>query len=48
VDELLKRVDGLTTQGLLANEPFVTAVLHATQIAMRSHQVDKLQALKTP
>ena len=44
--ELEQRVAGFTVDSLGENEQFVTAVLHATQMAIRSHQEEKLDALR--
>ncbi len=45
VSELQGRVEELS-KPLEENERFLTAVLHANQIAMRAHQEDKLRALR--
>lgn len=47
VEELQKRVDGLTFEALSENEKFITISLQATQIAMRTHQKEKLLALRS-
>jgi hypothetical protein len=46
VEELQKRVEGLTPERLAENDMFVTAVAQASQIAVRTHQVKKIEALK--
>jgi len=38
--------DGINLESLRDNEQFVSIVLHATQIALRTHQEAKLQALR--
>ena len=45
VSELQDRVSDLS-KPLDDNEQFLTAVLHANQIAMRTHQEEKLRALR--
>lgn len=37
---------GLSAEDLAQNEAFTTAFLHASQVAMRSHQKEKLRALR--
>lgn len=46
VADLQKRVAGLTPERLAANEAFITVAMQATQIAVRNHQQEKLQALR--
>ena len=46
VQELLQRVDGLTPEALSENDRFISATLHASQIALRSHQEEKLRLLQ--
>ncbi len=46
VREIEARVAGLTPEQLSHNETFVSTLLHATQIASRNHQEEKLQALR--
>ncbi len=46
VSELEQRVANLSAETLSQNEVFVTVALHATQIALRNHQDEKLQALR--
>lgn len=45
IEELKKRV-GSVEENLSNNEVFVTAALHANQIAQRTHQEEKLLALR--
>ncbi|MCO5103804.1 MAG: hypothetical protein M9919_07335 [Burkholderiaceae bacterium] len=37
---------GLDLSGLQQNEEFISAVMHASQAALRTHQTEKLQALR--
>lgn len=46
MERLCKTVEGLTEEKLRDNSAFITAVLHATTIAIRSHQQEKLDALR--
>lgn len=46
LDELSKRVAKLTPERLSQDEAFTTAFLHASQIALRTHQEEKRQALQ--
>jgi hypothetical protein len=46
VVELGARVDALTPERLAEDEVFVTVVMQASQIAVRNHRVEKLQALR--
>lgn len=46
LQELEKKVEGFEIESLSRNETFVTIVMHATQIAIRNHQQEKLQALR--
>ncbi len=46
VTELQERVNGLTQEKLASNEAFVSVFIQASQIAIRNHQNEKLQALK--
>lgn len=46
VSELEQQVANLSTETLSQNEIFVTIALQATQIALRNHQDEKLQALR--
>lgn len=43
---LEKQVDGFSVENLKDDESFITAVVHASQIAIRTHQREKLNALK--
>ena len=44
--ELEKTVNGFKLESLAENEVFTTVVLHATQIAIRNHQQEKIEALR--
>src|SRR5690348_4059204 len=46
LDELSKRVEKLTPEYLSQHEAFTTAFLHASQIAIRTHQEEKREALQ--
>lgn len=46
VDELRERLDGFDPRDLDGNEQFVSAVLAATTIAMKSHRQEKLEMLR--
>jgi len=46
LNEVCIRVDGLTPQMLSQNEEFQTVVATATEIALRNHREEKLQALR--
>jgi hypothetical protein len=46
VNEILKTVSELTPEKLSQSDVFVTTALHASQIAIRTHQDEKLEALK--
>jgi hypothetical protein len=46
VEELQKRPDAPDIAGLSNNEVFVSVVLNATQAALRTHQAEKLEALR--
>lgn len=49
VDELVEmqeKVEGFSIESLSQNDVFITTVTHATQIAIRNHQKEKLEALK--
>lgn len=46
VKELQDRVIELTPEKLSANEAFITTAMHASQIATRTHQQEKLDALR--
>lgn len=45
INDLLSRNESLTIESLINNEAFLTACLQAYQIAMRTHQQEKLIAL---
>jgi len=42
----LRRGEGVDWESLASNESFISTVFHATQVAMRSHQEEKLRALR--
>lgn len=42
----LEEVDGFRVEDLSQNETFITVVMHATQVAIRNHQQEKLEALR--
>jgi hypothetical protein len=44
--DLEKTVSGFKLENLAENQAFTTVVLHATQIAIRSHQQRKIEALR--
>jgi hypothetical protein len=46
VNDLIRRVDGLTFESLSQNEAFISATLQATSVALRTHSSEKLQALR--
>jgi hypothetical protein len=46
VCELKKRVEGFKVEDLAENEAFVSATLQATHIALRTHQREKIEALR--
>jgi hypothetical protein len=46
LQELQERVAGFTIDSLQNNEVFVTAVMHATQVAIRNHHSEKREALR--
>lgn len=39
-------VDGFRVEDLSQNETFITVVMHATQVVIRNHQQEKLEALR--
>jgi uncharacterized protein with HEPN domain len=47
IDELCKQVDKLTPDKLSKNEEFISAVLEASNIAIRTHHKEKIKALKS-
>jgi hypothetical protein len=46
IEQIQERVDGFDLEALSSNEVFITTVMHASQIAMRNHQNEKLKALR--
>jgi hypothetical protein len=46
VEELQSRADRVTPESLASNEAFISVAMQATQIALRSHQEEKFQALR--
>ncbi|MBU1994990.1 hypothetical protein KKC15_09815 [bacterium] len=46
IEELTKKVDGITPEALSQNEVFISVSMQATQIALRNHQKEKLDALR--
>lgn len=44
--ELEEKVDGFEIEALSHNEMFITTVMHATQVALRTHHEEKLIALR--
>ncbi|MDH4155239.1 MAG: hypothetical protein OEV01_15775, partial [Nitrospira sp.] len=46
VTEIQSRIEGLLAEKLAANETFVTVAMHASQMAIRNHQKEKLQAFR--
>jgi len=46
VTELQQRVEGLTPEKLANDQVFVTVAMQASQIAIRNHQREKLEALR--
>ena len=44
--ELQQKVEGLTAEKLSANELFISVAAQATQIALRNHREEKLEALR--
>jgi hypothetical protein len=47
IEDLCSRVDNMTPEKLSQNNEFISACQHASSIAMRSHQQEKLAALRT-
>jgi len=45
-NDMSQRVDGLTPEELTKNEAFISAFAQATQAALKTHQKEKLEALK--
>jgi hypothetical protein len=46
INKLNERVEGFEIEDLSENETFITTIMHATQVAIRNHQAEKLVALK--
>lgn len=46
INELYKKVNGLSPDDLSKNDEFISACLQASNIALRSHQKEKLEALR--
>jgi len=46
LNELSQKVDGLTPQALATNDAFISAFAQATQAVIRTHQKEKLEALR--
>jgi hypothetical protein len=46
VNTLTEKIDGLTPEALSKHEVFISVALQASQIALRSHQKEKLEALQ--
>ena len=46
VNEVQKKVAELTPEKLSANDVFISTALHAAEIASRTHQDEKLKALR--
>ena len=46
IEELQRRVEGLEASTLGQNEAFVTTAMQASQVALRNHQREKLDALR--
>lgn len=42
----LRRGEGIDWEALAGNESFISTVFHATQVAVRTHQKEKLEALR--
>lgn len=45
--KLEETVEGFKIENLKDNDMFITTVMHATQVAIRNHQKEKLDALRT-
>ncbi|MBC8357946.1 MAG: hypothetical protein ISS41_09815 [Candidatus Aminicenantes bacterium] len=45
-EKLKEQVEGFKIEDLANNEMFTTTILHATQVAIRNHQKEKLEALR--
>jgi hypothetical protein len=46
LQDLEEKVQGFSIENLSQSETFITTVMHATQIAIRNHQQEKLRALR--
>jgi hypothetical protein len=46
VTKVQERVEGLTPEKLAANEAFITVAMQASQVAIRNHRQEKIQALR--
>jgi hypothetical protein len=46
INEVQKRVSEITPERLAENDAFVTVVMQASQVAIRNHQQEKLEALR--
>ena len=46
LNELSQKVDGLTPEALATSEPFISAFAQATQAALKTHDAEKLEALR--
>jgi len=46
LNAVIDKVEGITPESLMNNEVFITTAIHATQIAMKNHQKEKLEALR--
>lgn len=46
IEDLTKKVEDITPESLSKNEIFISVSMQATQIALRNHQKEKLNALK--
>lgn len=46
INEVQKRVGEITPEKLAENDAFVTVVMQASQVAIRNHQQEKLEALR--
>lgn len=44
--ELERKVDGFTIESLVGNDIFVSAVMHASLVALRNHQQEKIEVLR--
>jgi hypothetical protein len=44
--ELTARVEGITPEGLAENDSFITTLMHVIEIARRTHQEEKQEALR--